>query len=228
MKLLTEKELIWSVVVANNRMNRERKASGVNSYEREIHFNPVQFLRTCIDRTGQGKWLDLCCGKGNALLQCAADLSGYGLQDKAILKGVDLIDEFQHIPSSITCLQWEASSVVDWIPDDRYDLITCIHGLHYVGDKLRVLEMACGALTERGRLLVNIDLGSIKGVGTYVKDVLVKHGITYDVRKKLLICEGQRTIKFGLTFKGASDQAGPNYTGQEAVDAYYFNSFQRT
>lgn len=56
----------------------------------------------------------------------------------------------------------------------------------------------------------------------------MKHGITYDVRKKLLICEGQRTIKFGLTFKGASDQAGPNYTGQEAVDAYYFNSFQRT
>ncbi len=205
-------------------MNRERRASGINSYEHEIYFKPEQFLRTCIGRTGQGKWLDLCCGKGNALMQCAVDLAEHELQNKAVLKGIDLIDEFQLIPPSITCLKWEAASVVDWIADDRYDLITCIHGLHYVGDKLRVLEMACGALTEHGRFVANIDLQNIKVSGSYLKDILVKHGIMYDRKKKLLTCEGPRIIKFGLSFEGASDQAGPNYTGQEAVDAYYVNS----
>ena len=42
--LLNEQALEWSPVVANNTMNRERKATGVNSYEKDIKLNPLVFL----------------------------------------------------------------------------------------------------------------------------------------------------------------------------------------
>lgn len=69
MKLLTENELIWSDVVANNRMNRKRSASGVNSYEKDLKFKPEKYLNDWLKQQGHVKWLDLCCGEGNALLQ---------------------------------------------------------------------------------------------------------------------------------------------------------------
>ena len=80
MKLLKEEELILSAVVANNRMNRGRNASGVNSYEKDLGFQPVQYIRDRLARFGQVKWLDLCCGEGKALLQCAVDLADKPLQ----------------------------------------------------------------------------------------------------------------------------------------------------
>jgi len=144
MKLLTEEKLILSAVVANNRMNRERNASGVNSYEKDLRFHPERYLQEYIDRFGQVKWLDLCCGEGKALLQCALKLAGHNLQHRATLKGIDLIDAFQVIPSTVTCLRWQVGSVVDWTADDRYDFITCVHGLHYVGDKLRWYKTLAG------------------------------------------------------------------------------------
>lgn len=36
---------------------------------------------------------------------------------------------------------------------DRYELITCVHGLHYIGAKLGLLARACGWLTEDGVLV---------------------------------------------------------------------------
>jgi len=225
MKLLTEKELIWSAVVANNRMNRERGASGVNSYENDLYFSPGKFLLKHLERHDPVRWLDLCCGKGNALVQCADDLARRGLQDRVLLKGIDLIDGFQPLPSHITCLKWQTGSVVDWITDEKFDLITCVHGLHYVGDKLHVIKMACKALTEQGRFIANIDLKNIKVRGgearQQVNAILKKHGVRFDPRKKIVVCEGGREIDLALTYEGASDQAGPNYTGQEAVDSYY-------
>jgi tRNA G46 methylase TrmB len=92
MKLLEEQELIWSAIVADTRMNRKRKASGINSYEKEFRFKPEKLLRDYIERFNQVKWLDLCCGEGNALLQGALHLAEHHLQDSAKLKGIDLID----------------------------------------------------------------------------------------------------------------------------------------
>ncbi|WP_188316251.1 hypothetical protein [Chitinophaga agrisoli] len=66
MELLSESELIWSSVVANTRMNRERNASGINSYEQEFRFKPEDHLITTIHKQGYAKWLDLCCGQGKA------------------------------------------------------------------------------------------------------------------------------------------------------------------
>ena len=85
MKLLPENELIWSWVVANSKMNRERNASGINSYEQELGFKPEIFLEKRVGETGVVKWLDLCCGEGKALIQTAAYLAENGLQEKAML-----------------------------------------------------------------------------------------------------------------------------------------------
>lgn len=225
MKLLTEKELITSAVVANNRMNRERNASGVNSYEKDLHFHPEQYLRDHQKRFGQVKWLDLCCGEGKALLQAALHLADNNLQHLATLKGIDLIEGFRPIPYAVTCLQWEVGSVVDWTNDEQYDIITCVHGLHYVGDKLQVVQKACRALTEQGVFIAHLDFKNIKIAGEsgsqLVRKRIKEYGIEYDPRKKILSCKGPRVVDFGLRYEGASDQAGPNYTGQEAVDSYY-------
>lgn len=41
------------------------------------------------------------------------------------------------------------------------------------------------------------------------------------MQRKIISCQGPRHIEWGLQYEGANDKAGPNYTGQEAVDAYY-------
>jgi hypothetical protein len=60
--LLDEKCLQSSSVVANCAMNRERGCLGGNSYEKELSFNPVEFLLVRLAQQKQVSWLDLCCG----------------------------------------------------------------------------------------------------------------------------------------------------------------------
>ena len=50
MDLLTDDELERSAVVANCRMNRERDLTGSNGYDREIGFDPLDFLRERVVR----------------------------------------------------------------------------------------------------------------------------------------------------------------------------------
>jgi 2-polyprenyl-3-methyl-5-hydroxy-6-metoxy-1,4-benzoquinol methylase len=225
MKLLAEQELIWSSVVANSSMNRERNASGINSYEQELGFKPEVFLRSCIDQSGQTKWLDLCCGQGKALIQVANYLASMGFEDKVRLKGIDLIDNFLPALPEINCLTFEVGSVIDWQVGDKYDLITCIHGIHYVGDKLQMLTNALTALTPDGLFIANLDLNNIQinnePAVDYMKNIFRKHNLQYNARKRLLTCKGMRDIDLELTYIGANDQAGPNYTGQAAVCSYY-------
>jgi hypothetical protein len=49
---------------------RERQLAGVNSFARELGFDPLALLSSAI--TGQephaAGWLDLCCGTGRALI----------------------------------------------------------------------------------------------------------------------------------------------------------------
>ncbi|WP_343668403.1 methyltransferase domain-containing protein [Chitinophaga sp.] len=216
MKLLTEAELIWSPIVANNRMNRKRVANGVNSYEKELFFNPSKYLDDCLAQRGEVKWLDLCCGEGNALIQYAR---GLAQQAGVQLKGIDLVDLFQEIPAFIGCLEFEVRSLVNWVPSEKYDLITCVHGIHYIGDKLKVLVKAIAALQPWGLFMANLDLNNIQGVD--VKKLFALCGIEYNKRRKLLTCTGPRHIDITWTYVGADDQTGPNYTGQEAVTSFY-------
>ncbi len=85
MTLLNDGLLERSAVVANCRMNRERNLTGSNGYTKEIGFNPIERL---IERSGSGRiasWLDMCCGKGHALIQAARrrTLSGWAPRYKS-------------------------------------------------------------------------------------------------------------------------------------------------
>jgi len=95
-KLLNENELEWSTVVANNTMNRERKATGINSYEKDIKLDPIQFLN---EKLVEDKiyWTDLCCGSGNAIIQASKYFENRGIGKKIYLQGIDLVDYFPTI-----------------------------------------------------------------------------------------------------------------------------------
>ena len=203
--LLDDRALLASAVVANNAMNRERQLAGVNSYARELGFNPA-------DGLGPGGWLDLCCGRGRALIQAAARVG-------VPLVGVDLVDAFDAAPPTVTLV---CASVTTWTTEQRFDLITCLHGLHYVGDKLGVLAKAASWLTETGRLVVDLDLSAVKVPSTRrLSAQLRAAGFTVDPRRHRISCAGPRTVALPYAYVGADDRAGPNYTGQPAVDSYY-------
>lgn len=225
MQLLSDEDLVWSPIVANSSMNRGRYASGINSYEKEFKFKPELLLEENIKAYGQTSWLDLCCGEGNALIQAAAYLSNKNLQEKVRLKGVDLVDAFQPIKKPFTCIDFEVKSLIDWTPEQQYDLITCSHGLHYIGNKIKVIEIAMASLSPYGLFIANLDINSICITGTesdkWLKHFFKTKAISYSSRTKLIKHAGTLVSEFGLTYFGADDAAGPNYTGQAAVTSYY-------
>jgi len=157
-------------------MNRERNSSGINSYEKEFKFKPEVYLESKIREFGQASWLDLCCGYGKALIQTAAFFYKLGRQNMIKLKGIDLVDTFPHVAKEITCVEFESGSVIDWVPEQTYDLITCVHGLHYPGDKLKVIETSIKALNPTGLFIANLDLNNIviegKNTNAYLKKYL--------------------------------------------------------
>lgn len=222
MPLLPEKDLIWSAVVANSSMNRDRNASGINSYEKEFKFIPARFLEQKVRENGAATWLDLCCGSGFALVQTYIDLARKGLLQQVQLKGIDLLDTFPPEAENRGGLTFEVTSVVDWQPDKSYDLITCSHGLHYLGDKLKVIAMACSALTTNGYFVAHLDTQNIMlPKNILLKKLLKEQGIQYNSRTRIIKRTGPLVFNTGLPYLGADDQAGPNYTGQGAVNSYY-------
>ena len=70
--------------------------------------------------------------------------------EKVVLHGVDLVNMFDDVSPEITCVKLEAASLHQWQATMQYDLITCVHGLHYVGDKLSLLEHAVNWLSRTG------------------------------------------------------------------------------
>lgn len=225
MKLLPEDRLIWSPIVANSRMNRERNSSGINSYEQEFKFKPEEFLASKVKKFGQASWLDLCCGQGNALVQTAKYFDKLGQQNRVKLKGIDLVDTFPPIDNHLTCLEFESGSLIAWEPDQTYDLITCVHGLHYLGDKLKIIEVSVNALNQYGLFVANLDLDNIviqgENASSYLKNSFKQYGVTYNSRLKVIKQIGNVAIKFDLGYLGADDEHGPNYTGQDSVTSYY-------
>ncbi|WP_436530911.1 class I SAM-dependent methyltransferase [Actinoplanes sp. HUAS TT8] len=209
--LLDDRSLHASSVVANNAMNRQRQLTGVNSYARVLGFDPADGLT--------GAWLDLCCGSGRALIQAAERLNG-----SATLIGVDLVDAFAPAPPDTVSLV--AAPIESWSPDRRFDLITCVHGLHYIGDKLGLISRIVRWLAPGGRFVADLDLSSVRledgsPAGRPLTAALRKAGIDYDPRRRRISCAGPKEIIFPYGYLGADDRAGANYTGQPAVHSYY-------
>lgn len=223
-QLLNKNELELSAIVANNRMNRKRNAIGVNSYEKDIYFNPIDFLKK--QKSDEPlRWLDLCCGEGKALIQAAEGFYKEGLASDYALEGLDLVDFFNDFDSNLN-LSLNAQNLESWIPNKEYDLITVVHGLHYVGDKIDVIRKCLSALKQDGFFIANLDVSNIlmedqKNSRKRILDLFKRHTIDYQSRRRLLTTAGKRVLESSFQYLGADDTAGPNYTGQEVVNSYY-------
>ena len=219
MNLVDNHSLEKMPVVANCRMNRERELTGSNGYEKELGLKPVDYILN----TRSGRWLDLCCGSGRALTQAANHL--LECDAGASIVGVDLVGMFW-THSLLPNLQLVESSVLDFKPAGRFDLITCVHGLHYIGDKLQLLEKVASWLTpSTGLFVANFDINSLIREGQEETDefrvALHQAGFELNKRNKRLTRLGYAKIQFNYTFAGADPEAGPNYTGQPAVHSHY-------
>jgi SAM-dependent methyltransferase len=219
--------LEMSEVVANASMNRERNLAGPNSYEKDLGFNALDWLKKRLEEHEEAAWLDLCCGTGRALIQAAEASRAAGLERKLKFTGVDLVPLFDATGLAADGLRLVAASLEKWNTADRVDLITCVHGLHYIGDKLGLLARASGWLKSGGLLLAHLDYRNlrIKGresAGAQIGKDLRRAGFEYIAGRHLMTCRAQTTQKvLPYRYLGADDQAGPNYTGQPAVDSYY-------
>ncbi|MEU1471342.1 class I SAM-dependent methyltransferase [Streptomyces sp. NPDC005761] len=217
LRLCTGEALRASTVVANNTMNRERGLTGVNSYTRELGFDLLTHLSAC---STAPSWLDLCSGEGRALRQAASQLPG-----SAVLTGVDLVGPIAEAPLP-PGLDLVTASVTDWEAPRAYDLITCVHGLHYLGDQLRMLTRAASWLTPAGLLAAHFDPDSVRWTdgrpaARRVLAALRAAGFSYDSRHHRLTLRGPRAVRLPFRYAGADPGAGPNYTGQPAVVSYY-------
>ncbi|MFI6950421.1 class I SAM-dependent methyltransferase [Streptomyces sp. NPDC050422] len=216
-RLLSDDALQASTVVANNTMNRERGLSGVNSYTRELGFDPLTHLSACATSPS---WLDLCSGEGRALREAAARLPA-----SAVLTGVDLVGPLASAPLP-PGLELVTASVTGWEAPRAYDLITCVHGLHYLGDQLRMLTRAASWLAPDGLLVAHFDPDSVRwtdgrSASRPVLAALRAAGFAYEPRHHRLTHHGPQPVRLPFRYAGADPGAGPNYTGQPAVASYY-------
>ncbi|MCC8244690.1 class I SAM-dependent methyltransferase [Saccharothrix luteola] len=220
-RLLDNESLERSSVVANRAMNRERGLTGSNGYGRELGIDVVDLITDRLARGGEPfHWLDLCCGTGTALLECARLVDDPGLR----ITGVDLVDFFAGPPHA--GVEFVTGPVESFVPRRSFDLVTCVHGLHYVGDKLGVLARAASWLTADGVLVANLDLAAVVSAegrpwGRRLTGPLRAAGFDYDSRRRRVRCVGRRQVDLPFHYLGADDQAGPNYTGQPAVNSHY-------
>ncbi|MEM7369816.1 MAG: methyltransferase domain-containing protein [Bacteroidota bacterium] len=227
MKLLSTTDLEQSTVVANNRMNRERGFIGVNSYQKDLGIDLVQFFHNRIARGRPVSWLDICCGQGRALIEASQYAMEQQWQGMLTIEGIDLVGMFDAFdPQSHPNLSLIEASIFDWKAKRSYDLITSVHGLHYLGDKLLCIRYAAQQLKEDGQLLAHLDPNNvIDETHSSIWRQLVKSwkglGCEFHDRKGLLSIQGRQELPDHWEYLGADDQAGPNHTGQEAVNSYY-------
>jgi SAM-dependent methyltransferase len=219
--VLDDEALTRSSVVANCTMNRERRLAGSNGYGRELGFDVADLITDRLSRgAGTFRWLDLCCGTGTALLECARLVADPRLR----ITGVDLVDFFAGPPHP--GVEFVTGPVASFVPRHHYDLVTCVHGLHYVGDKLDVLTRAASWLTEDGLLVANLDLAAIvteqgRPWGRRLAGALRSAGFDHDSRRRRISRVGHLDVRLPFRYLGADDRAGPNYTGQPAVNSHY-------
>lgn len=116
MQLLSEEKLVWSPIVVNSRMNRERNSCGINSYEQELKFKPEEFLLSKIKEYGNTSWIDICCGQGNALIQTSDYFHKIGLQRNILLEGIDLINNSCLSDNETQPINFQTQSIINWMP----------------------------------------------------------------------------------------------------------------
>jgi SAM-dependent methyltransferase len=207
-------------------MNRERALTGSNGYAKELGFDPLEFLRQRCSDGNAAAWLDLCCGSGKALIEAGRLVHNEGFAATIAIVGVDLVGFFAPHDSFKPSVQLVEASLCTWIPERRFDLITCVHGLHYIGDKLGLIQRAASWLTSNGSFVAHLDTANFKfsdgqSAGRKIMADLRRAGVHHDHRRRLIVCRRRLIVELPYRYLGADDQAGPNYTGQPAVNSYY-------
>ena len=252
MKLLSELELESSCIVANNRMNRERVALGSNGYETDLQFNPIEFLLEKYADHGEVAWLDICCGRGKAMIETGQKFFELGLNANTAFIGVDLVGMFDPVPDSLDFVSLIEASFRGWETTQQFDLVTCVHGLHYVGDKLNLIKRAISMLAPNGHFAASLDPSNLRMLDTAqsndrqeiefdfvaefqtrISDENASNAFRFDADTNLFGYTNDAShgasqeievlgkLLTDLEFVGADDEAGPNYTGQEAVNSFY-------
>lgn len=133
---------------------------------------------------------------------------------------------YDPLPEKCRSVSLVTGSFFDFSTDMKFDLITCVHGLHYLGDKLGAIKKACSLLTPEGVLVANLDVHNFKKTDdkNFYKKVTTwfrSNDLEYNSKSHLLRVSGNKSLAIPFTYSGADDKAGPNYTGQEVVDSYY-------
>ena len=54
------------------------------------------------------------------------------------------------------------ASLLTWSPKGNFDLITSIHGLHSIGDKLGLVARACSWRNHEGLFFAGHDFGNLR------------------------------------------------------------------
>jgi hypothetical protein len=89
-----------------------------------------------------------------------------------------------------------------------------------------LVARAASWLADEGLFVANLDLKNLKladgmAGGRKILSDLRRAGVEYDRRRHLVVCRGRKAMSLPYRYLGADDGAGPNYTGQPAVDSYY-------
>jgi hypothetical protein len=160
------------------------------------------------------------------LIEAARLAEEKGLGTRISIVGVDLVGMFLTPEPGLDGLRLVEASLSTWRPEGRFDLITCVHGLHYMGDKLGLIARAASWLVEDGQFIANLALGNLKVAddrqsGRKMVAELRRAGLEFDTRRRLITSRGKKALDLPFRYLGADDRAGPNYAGQPAVDSYY-------
>ena len=225
--MLSDADLLSSEVVVNAAMNRGRGLSGVNSYVRELRFDIAGFLARRVAERGRAAWYDACCGEGRALLEAASEWSATDWGQRVHILGVDLWDD---LPAPVVApgVRFAAADVVTFDPGRPLDLVTCVHGLHYLGDKLAFLERAYALLDPGGLLVAHLDAANLrcKQQGAVVWPQVLrrvrKQGVDLTLDKHVLrLRKNETPLRFGAAYGGATVSERPNCSGMVVVDSWY-------
>jgi SAM-dependent methyltransferase len=227
--MLNPNELLASSVVANATMNRGRGFFGVNSYQRELHFDISQFLADRVRTQGQAVWYDACCGQGRALIEADREFAATEWGRKVRIIGADLVEMF--VPNDAPNVQLIAANAVDFAPDCPADLITCVHGLHYLGDKLGFLQNVHVHRAPGGLFLGHLDSNNVRETGSEqplwsrLSRQARNTGVSLQFKNHLLSLERTESLlKFAAVYVGATISPEPNYTGITVIDSWYTHS----
>lgn len=89
-----------------------------------------------------------------------------------------------------------------------------------------MLSRIAGWLTDGGPFVADLDLDNLRladggPAGRKLITALRQAGCTVDTRRRRIGHTSPGALSLPYAYLGADDHAGPNYTGQPAVNSYY-------